>query len=73
MDISYALFYNRKLKLSICMSLKGQYLLFFFREIAIFQTTFSKSFGKKIKQTGSNKSEQGGKNSQNNQENMFFY
>ena len=47
------------------MSLNGHYLLFFFIEIAIFQTTFSKLFGKKIEQTDSNKSEQGGKKSQN--------
>ena len=47
------------------MSLKGQYS-FFFSEIPIFQTAFSKKFGKKIKGTGSNKSEQGGKKPQNN-------
>ena len=38
----------------------------FVTEIAIFQTTFSKLFVKKIKRTGSNKSKQGGKKSQNN-------
>ena len=47
------------------MSLKIQYS-FFVSEIAIFHTTFSKLFGKKIEQTDSNKSKQGGKKSQNN-------
>ena len=46
------------------MSLRDIYC--FVTEIAIFQTTFSKLFVTKIKQIGSNKSEQAGKKSQNN-------